>query len=158
MLRLSVDKTEMTLQPGEGVDVAVSFNANVAAITQPGTFTTRLTIGAKTPYRIAPVPVTFVVNSPKTWGKITGTATGVGCTGTSAPLSGATVQISSKTASYTLKTDQSGQYVFWLDVSDSPLTVVAAKDGWAPQTQSVKIKAGDATTADFSLEPDHTCT
>ncbi|MEV0811051.1 S8 family serine peptidase [Micromonospora sp. NPDC050200] len=155
---LSVDKTEVTLQPGESVDVAVSFNANVAEITQPGTFTARLTIGAKTPYGIAPVPVTFVVNPAKTWGKITGTVTGVGCTGKWAPLTGATVQITSKRASYTLKTDQNGQYVFWLDASDSPLTVVAAKDGWAPQTQSIKAKAGKAITADFSLKPDRTCT
>jgi hypothetical protein len=155
---LSEDKTELTLQPGESVSVNVSFNANIAEITQPGTFTAQLSISAKTPYRIAPVPVTFVVNPPKTWGKITGTVTGVGCTGTSAPLTGATVQITSKTASYTLKTDRNGQYVLWLDVSNNPLTVIAAKDGWGTQTRSVKITKGVATMADFSLKPDRTCT
>ncbi|MGW3661109.1 Kelch repeat-containing protein [Streptomyces sp. NPDC005151] len=149
---LSVDKTEVTIQPGQSVDVNASFNANVAAITQPGTFAAQLTVKAKTPYEIAPVPVTLVVNPPKTWGKITGTVTGVGCTGTSAPLTGATVQITSKTASYTLRTDRNGKYVFWLDVRNNPLTATASKDGWEPQTRSVKIMAAKATTADFSLK------
>ncbi|WP_327242951.1 carboxypeptidase regulatory-like domain-containing protein [Streptomyces sp. NBC_01320] len=155
---LSEDKTELTLQPGESVNVNVSFNANIAEITQPGTFTAQLSISAKTPYRIAPVPVTFVVNPPKTWGKITGTVTGVGCTGTSAPLIGATVQIASKKASYPLKTDRNGQYAFWLDVNNNPFTVTAAKEGWAPQTQSVRIGPGKTTTVDIALKPDPTCT
>ncbi|GAA3378059.1 hypothetical protein GCM10020367_56100 [Streptomyces sannanensis] len=156
---LSVDKAGVTIQPGESVDVNVSFNANVAEITQPGTFTAELTIGAETPYGAIPsVPVALTVNPPKTWGKITGTVTGVDCTGTPALLRGVTVQITSKTASYTLKTDENGKYVLWLDVSNNPLTVIAAKDGWATQTRSVKVKQGMATMADFSLKPDHTCT
>ncbi|MFH8473977.1 carboxypeptidase regulatory-like domain-containing protein [Streptomyces sp. NPDC018000] len=155
---LSVDRTEVTIQPGESVDINVSFDANVTEITQPGTLTAQLTVSAKTPYGAIPsVPVALTVNPPKTWGKITGTVTGVGCTGTSAPLTGATVRISSKTASYTLRTDRNGQYVLWLDVSNNPLTVIAAKDGWASQTRSVKVKQGTATMADFSLEPDRTC-
>ncbi|MCW3820761.1 carboxypeptidase regulatory-like domain-containing protein [Micromonospora sp. DR5-3] len=155
---LSADKTEVTLQPGESVDVTVSLNANIAEITQPGTFTAQLSISAKTPYRITPVPVTLVVNPPKTWGKITGTVTGVGCTGTSTPLTGATVRITSKKATYTLKTDKNGQYVLWLDVRNNPLTVTASKDGWAPQTTSVEIEPREAITANFSLKPDPTCT
>ncbi|WP_345044226.1 Kelch repeat-containing protein [Streptomyces sannanensis] len=155
---LSEDRTDVTIQPGESVDVTVSFKADVAEITQPGTFTAQLTISAKTPYAIAPVPVTFVVNPPKTWGKITGTVTGVGCTGTPAPLSGATVQILSKTASYTLRTDRNGQYVFWLDVGNNSLTVIASKDKWATQPASVKVKPGMTTMADFSLKPGYTCT
>ncbi|MGW3660720.1 S8 family serine peptidase [Streptomyces sp. NPDC005151] len=156
---LSVDKTEVTIQPGDSADVNVSFNADIAEITQPGTFTAELTVSAKTPYGSIPsAPVTLTVNPPKTWGKITGTVTGVGCTGTSAPLTGATVQITSKAASYTLRTDRNGKYVLWLDVSNNPLTMIAAKDGWASKTQSVRIRQGEATTVDFSLKPDRTCT
>ncbi|MFI1092451.1 carboxypeptidase regulatory-like domain-containing protein [Streptomyces sp. NPDC020917] len=149
---LSLDKTEVTIQPGESVDVNASFNASIADITQPGTFAAQLTIGARTPYGAVPsVPVALTVNPPKTWGKITGTVTGVGCTGTSAPLPAATVEITSNTASYPLKTDRNGQYAYWLDVRNNPLTVTASKDGWAPQTRPVEIKPGKAATADFPL-------
>ncbi|WP_405687748.1 carboxypeptidase regulatory-like domain-containing protein [Streptomyces sp. NBC_01387] len=156
---LSVDKTEVTIQPGKSADVNVGFDANVAAVTQPGTLTAELMVSAKTPYGAIPsVPVSLTVNPPRTWGKITGTVTGVDCSGKSAPLTGATVQITSKRASYTLRTDRNGQYVFWLDAGNSPLTVIAAKDGWATQTRSVKITKGRVSKADFSLGPDRTCT
>ncbi len=148
---LSVDRTEVTIQPGESADVSVRFDANVAAVTQPGTLTALLTIRAQTPYAIPSVPVSLTVNPPRTWGKITGTVTGVDCSGKSAPLTGATVQITAKAASYTLRTDRNGQYVFWLDAGNSPLTVTASTDGSVPQARSVRIKAGKATTADFSL-------
>jgi N-acetylneuraminic acid mutarotase len=155
---LSEDSAEVTIQPGDSANVTVSLNANVDAITQPGTFAGQLTIGAKTPYGVSPVPVTLTVNPPKTWGKITGTVTGAGCTATPAPLAGATVQIQASKATYTLKTDQKGQYVLWLDVRNNPLTVIAAKDGWAPQTESINMVRGKTTTADFALKPDHICT
>ncbi|MER6102671.1 carboxypeptidase regulatory-like domain-containing protein [Streptomyces sp. NPDC001832] len=155
---LSVGKTGVTLQPGESVDVPVSFNADIAEITQPGTFTAQLLISAKTPYGIAPVPVTLTVKPPKTWGKITGTVTGVDCTGTSAPLAGAAVQITSKNAaSYTLKTDKNGHYALWLDVRNNPLKLTASKEGWASQTASAEIKPSKATTADLSLKPERAC-
>jgi hypothetical protein len=154
---LSEDKTDLTLQPGDSATVTVTLNANIATITQPGTYTAQLTISAKTPYTVAPIPVTLVVNPPKTWGKITGTVTGAGCTGTPGPLTGATVAISSGQASYTLKTDKNGQYVLWLDTRNNPLTLIAAKDGWTPQTTSVKIAKLKTTTTNFTLKPDHTC-
>ena len=83
--------------------------------------------------------------------------TGAGCTGSPAPLTGATVQIDSWAASYTLKTDKDGRYALWLDVRNNPLTLIVAKDGWAPQTRTVKITKLASTTADFALKPDHTC-
>jgi N-acetylneuraminic acid mutarotase len=154
---LSQDTTQVTLQPGVSADITVTLNANVAMITQPGTYTAQLTISAKTPYTATSIPVTLAVNPPKTWGKITGTVTGAGCTGTPGPLSGATVKISSSNASYTLKTDKNGQYLLWLDTRNSPLTLIAAKDGWSPDTTSVRITRLKTTTADFTLKPDQTC-
>ncbi len=154
---LSEDKTEVTIQPGKSVKVNVTLDANVAAITQPGTYTAQITVGAKTPYAIAPVGVTMTVNPPSTWGKITGTVNGAGCTGSPGPLTGATLQVGSWAAAYTLKTDKDGHYALWLDVRNNPLTLIAAKDGWAPQTRSVKITKLTSTTADFTLKPDHTC-
>ncbi len=154
---LSEDQTQVTIQPGKSAKVNVTLDASTSAITQPGTFTAQITIGAKTPYAIAPVDVTMAVNPPGTWGKITGTVTGAGCTGTPAPLAGATVQVDSWAASYTLKTDKDGKYGFWLDVRNNPLSLIAAKDGWAPQSKTVKIAKLASTTADFALKPDHTC-
>jgi hypothetical protein len=154
---LSEDKSEVTIQPGDSATVTVTLDANVAAITQPGTYSAQLMIDARTPYAISPVSVTFAVTPPKSWGKITGTVTGAGCTGTPGPLSAATVAISSNAASYTLKTDKNGQYVLWLDTSNNPLTVIAAQAGWTPQSTSVKISKQKTTTADFTLTPDHTC-
>jgi N-acetylneuraminic acid mutarotase len=154
---LSEDTTQVTLQPGASADITVTLNANVAMITQPGTYTAELPVGAKTPYTVAPIPVTLVVNPPKTWGKITGTVTGAGCTGAPGPLPGATVEIDSSAANYTLTTDQNGQYVLWLDTRNNPLTLIAANAGWAPQTTSVKVTPSKTTTADFTLKPVHTC-
>jgi N-acetylneuraminic acid mutarotase len=151
------DKTEVTIQPGKSVKVTVTLDANNAAIAQPGTYTAQLTVGAKTPYAIAPVTVTMTVSPPNTWGKIAGTLTGAGCTGAPVPLTGATVQIESWAASYTLKTDTNGQYGLWLDTRNNPLTMIVAKDGWAPQTRVVKITKLTSTAADFRLKPDHTC-
>ena len=154
---LSEDNTDVTVQPGDSATVTVSLNSKIDAITQPGTYTAQLAIGAKTPYPATTIPVTFVVNRPKTWGKITGTVTGAGCTGSPGPLPGATVQIDGRAASYTLKTDKNGQYVLWLDVRNNPLTVSASKDGWTRQTASVKVTPPKTVTTDFTLKPDHTC-
>jgi hypothetical protein len=154
---LSEDNTQLTLQPGASAAVTVSLNANVAAINQPGTYTAQLAISAKTPYTVAPIPVTLVVNTPKTWGKITGTVTGAGCTGTPAPLRGATVTIASSAATYGLTTDKNGQYVLWLDTRNTPLTVIASKDGWISQSASIKIAKSKTTTVDFTLKPKQLC-
>jgi carboxypeptidase family protein len=152
---VSEDKTDVTIQPGDSATVDVSLDAGT--ITQPGTYDAHLTVSAKTPYGTSPLPVSLTVNPPKTWSKITGTVTGVGWVGTPAPLAATTVQINAKAAAYTLKTDRNGQYTLWLDSHDNPLTVIASKDGWTPQTASVKITPQKTTTTDFPLKPDHAC-
>jgi carboxypeptidase family protein len=127
----------------------VSLNAAVPDITQPGTYTAKVTVGTDTPYPVAAIAVSMTVNPPKTWGKITGTVTGAGT-----PLGGATVQINSWAGSYTLKTDASGNYALWLDVRNNPLQVIAAKDGYQPQVKTVKITKGTTTTLSFALLKD----
>jgi hypothetical protein len=146
---LSVSPTSLTLAPGEAATVTVTLNAGVPDITQPGTFTAKLAFGSDTPYSLAPVDVTMTVKPPKTWGKITGTVTSAA----GAPIAGATVQIDTWATSYTLKTDNNGQYALWLDVRNNPLQVIVAKDGFQPQVRTVKIAKGTTTTADFSLKP-----
>jgi hypothetical protein len=93
---------------------------------------------------------------PKTWGKITGKVTGQGCAAT-VPIAGATVQIDTWAAHFTLFTDAEGNYGYWLDRRHNPLTVIVAKDGWQPQTKRVRITAGVVTTVDWTLLPARPC-
>ncbi len=98
--------------------------------------------------------MSLTVNPPSTWGKVTGTVTGVGCTSGSAPLAGATVQINTWAASYTLKTDANGQYGLWLDYRNNPLTLIVAKDGWQPRTGTVNVVKKQTVTSNWALKPD----
>jgi N-acetylneuraminic acid mutarotase len=151
---LSVSPADTTLAPGKSATFTVTLNANVSTITQPGTFTASLAVTAPVPHALPAIPVTFTVNPPSTWGKITGTVTGLGCTSGSTPLAGATVQIDTWAATYTLKTDKNGNYQLWLDVRNNPLTVIVAKDSWQPQTSTVKIVRKQTVTANYALRPD----
>jgi N-acetylneuraminic acid mutarotase len=143
---LSESPTTLTLAAGKSATFTVSLDAGVPDITQPGTYTAKVSIGTDTPYSVPAIGVTMVVNPPKTWGKITGTVTGNGV-----PLAGATVQITTWATHYTLKTDKNGQYALWLDVRNNPLQLIVAKDGYQPQVKTVKIAKGTTTTANFAL-------
>ncbi|MEV6162672.1 carboxypeptidase regulatory-like domain-containing protein [Streptomyces sp. NPDC052052] len=149
---LSLDSSQFTIAPGATVSVAVSVDASVDEVTQPGEFTARIGIATNTPYAVAAVPVTMTVAPPKTWGKITGTVLGKAADGSTAPLKGATVQIDSWANSYTLITDKDGHYALWLDVRNNPLTVIAAKDGYAPTVTTVKVVRKETVTTDFTLK------
>jgi hypothetical protein len=145
---LSETPTSLTLAAGASATVAVTLNAAVPTVTQPGTYTASLAIGTDTPYSVADVGVTMNVKPPKTWGKIAGTVTTVDGTA----VAGVTIQIDTWANSYTLKTDRNGQYALWLDVRNNPLQVIAAKDGYQPQVKTVKIVKGVTTTLDFQLK------
>jgi hypothetical protein len=151
---LSVSPADTTLAPGKSTTFTVTLNANVSTITQPGTFTASLAVTSPVPHAVPAIPVTFTVNPPSTWGRITGTVTGLGCTSGSTPLPGATVEIDTWAATYTLKTDQNGDYQLWLDVRNNPLTLIVARDGWQPQATTVKIIRRQTVTANYSLSPD----
>jgi N-acetylneuraminic acid mutarotase len=145
---LSATPTSLTLQPGASATVAVTLDASVPTVTQPGTYTAALTFGSDTPYPVSNVDVTMTVKPPNTWGKIAGTVKAADGT----LLAGVTIQIDTWANSYTLKTDKNGQYALWLDVRNNPLQVIAAKDGYQPQVKTVKIKKGVTTTADYTLK------
>jgi hypothetical protein len=143
---------QLTVQPGASSTVTVSLDASVPEVTQPGDFTAQLTLGSDTPYTLASVPVTLHVAPPKTWGKITGTVLGATASGGTAPLAGATVQIDSWTAAYSLTTASDGSYALWLDTRNNPLTVIVAKDGYQPTVATVKIQKGVAVVSNFPLK------
>ncbi|WUJ71395.1 S8 family serine peptidase [Kribbella soli] len=146
---MSLDKTEATLAPGQSTTVKVTLTANVD---QPGAYTGAVTIGENTPYNVAAVGVTMNVTPPNTWSKLLGTVTGVSSSGATAALPGAIVEVDSWAQSYTFITDKDGQYAYWLDRRNNPLTLIAAKDGYKPQTRTTKLVAGTPVTENFALK------
>jgi len=152
---LSESPVEVDLAPGASSTVTVTMDS--ATLTQPGEYDATLLATADTPYPAVAVPVAFTVKPPPTWAKIQGTVSGKPCTGNAAPIAGATVEIDSWAASYTLTTDKDGRYALWLDRRNNPLTLIAAKDGWAPQTRTVRVTVGTPLTSDFTLKPAKAC-
>jgi len=151
---LSESATSVTLAPGKSATVTLTFNAADASIVQPGSYTASLLADSDTPYRIASIPVTMTVAPPKTWGEIAGVVQYTNAAGALVPIAGATVQIDTWAAHYTLHTDTTGAYALWLDVRNNPLTVIAAKDGYQPQAVTVKIKKGKTVIETFTLLKD----
>ncbi|MFI8005205.1 carboxypeptidase regulatory-like domain-containing protein [Streptomyces sp. NPDC086010] len=149
---LSTDTERFTLQPGASKTVTVTLDASVPGITQPGDLSAVLALDSDTPYGIRKLPVSLHVSPPKSWGKITGTIRGVQRDGTAKPLAGATVQITTWAASYSLRTAADGTYSLWLDSRNNPLQVIAAKDGYQPAAGTVKITKGAVVTGDFTLK------
>ena len=151
---LSESATTVTLAPGASGTFQVTADASDASITQPGGYTASLSLASDTPYPLTALPVTMTVKPPATWGKLAGVAEYTDASGALVPLAGATIQIDTWTAHYTLHTDINGNYGLWLDYRNNPLTVIAAKDGYQPQVQTVTIKKGATSTVKFVLLKD----
>ncbi|NMO50103.1 hypothetical protein HH310_02700 [Actinoplanes sp. TBRC 11911] len=146
---LSIASKQVTVPARGSATVAVTMDASVPQITQPGAYAATLRFTGDTSDAMASVPVSLTIAPPKTWAEVTGTV--LGSPG-SAPLGGATVQIDSWASDYTLTTDKNGHYQLWLDARNSPLTVIVAKDGYQPTVATVKIKKGDLVAHDVTLK------
>ncbi|HEX5543309.1 MAG TPA: hypothetical protein VFX60_17435 [Micromonospora sp.] len=151
---LSASSTSATLQPGQSVTVTVTMDATTAVgVLQPGVYSAQFGVKSDTPYTVAPIDVKMTAQPPKDWGKLTGVVTGVDCRGQVNPVAGAIVQVNSKKGwTVTLKAGTDGRYAVWAP-KDNPVEVIAARDGWIPQTRTVNLKAGETTTVDFALSP-----
>jgi hypothetical protein len=145
---MTINRTSATLAPGESVTVRVTMDPNVA---QPGTYTASVAIGEDAPGTVEPVAVTMNVTAPGSWGKLAGTVSGRACSGTVAPLSAATLQVDSWSGSWTFTTESDGSYAYWFNAAANPLTLIAAKDGYSPQSRQVRLYRGEETRADFTL-------
>jgi hypothetical protein len=151
---LSLSQDSITLAPGASANVTVGYDASDAAVTQPGTYTASLTPSTDTPYRSPSVGVAMTVAPLSTWGKLAGTVRYADSSGALHPIAGAVVRVTAGAVSYTLHTDDQGRYGYWIDVRNNPLTVIAAKDGYLPQTAQIKLKKGAVTSKDWVLEVD----
>jgi hypothetical protein len=146
---LSVSPSAATVAPGESVTVTVTMDSAVA---QPGTYTAGIGIVEDTPVSVDPVAVTFTVTPPKAWGKLMGVVNGTSCAGATAPLGGATVQVDSWAGSWTFSTESDGSYAYWFNAGANPLQLIAAKDGYQPQTKTVRLAKGKTVRGDFTLK------
>ena len=99
-----------------------------------------------------PVDVTMMVTPPAAWGKLVGTVSGRSCAGAVSPLAKATVQVDSWAGSWTFDTESEGAYAYWFNTGANPLALIAAKDGYAPQTRTVRLIRGEETRANFTLK------
>ena len=146
---LEIDTTSATLEPGDSVRVTVTMDPNVA---QPGVYTAGVSISDDAPGSAGPVSVALTVTPPPAWGKLRGTVSGVSCTGATAPLAGATLQVDSWAGSWTFTTGSDGGYAYWFNVRHNPLQLIAAKDGYKPQTKKVRLVRGTTVTGNFALK------
>lgn len=146
---MTISRTSATLAPGESVTVRVTTDPRVA---QPGTYTAGVAITEDAPGSVEPVAVTMNVTAPLTWGKLVGTVQGSSCTGTTAPLPGATVQVESYAGSWTFSTESDGTYAYWFSTAANPLDMIVTKDGYVPQSRRVRLYKGEETRADFTLK------
>ncbi len=145
---MSINRSATTLDPGESVTVRVTMDPDVA---QPGTYTASVAIAENAPGSVDPVAVKMRVNAPSTWGKLAGAVSGRSCAGAVAPLPGATVQVDSAGGSWTFNTEADGSYAYWFHTGFNPFTLIAAKDGYTPQSRKVRLVRGEEIRADFTL-------
>jgi len=141
-----------TVSSGGNTPVVLGFDA--AYVDQPGEYHAELIVKNDTPYGKFSVPVTMTVTAPQSWGKLTGTVTGLGvCDGDPAPLEEAEVLVESATTGETwlVTTDVSGTYHLWLDQAHSPLTVTVSAPDYYGQATGVVVRQGQTTVLDFNL-------
>lgn len=148
---LSESSTTLTIAPGASASFTATLNAGDPSVTQPGVYTASLDLAANTPYSIPSIPVSLTVKPPASWGKITGVVQYTNSAGQLVPMAGATVQVDTWAADYTLHTDADGTYGLWLDRRNNPLTVIAAQNGFQPAVKTVTVKAGKTITVTFTL-------
>ena len=135
-------------------NTSITADFDAAYVDQPGEYHAELIVRNDTPYGRFNIPVTMTVTGPASWGKLTGTVTGLGaCDDDPAPLEGAEVQVESAATgqTWTVTTDVSGTYHLWLDQGQSPLTVTVSAPDYYGQEDGVVVTQGETTVLDFDL-------
>ncbi len=147
---LALDKTEATLAPGESRPPSRSASPRLSTSRAPTP--AAVTIGENTPYSVDAGRRQDERHAADHLGQDPGHGDrGQQAPAPRAPLPGATVQVDSWAQSYTFTTDAGGKYAYWLDIRNNPLTLIAAKDGYKPQTRSTELLADEPITEDFAL-------
>ena len=133
--------------------INVMYDASVPEVAQPGDYIAQIQVRDGTPYELDNINVVMTVNAPASWGKVSGTVTGLArCDASGAPLHKATLTIGTAT----LKTAVDGTYSYWFPNGSYPLDI--AVNGYVAQSMNVTVNAGQTTTQDITLRPTVPCT
>ena len=148
---LSASPITGTLAADTGLQV-VDVTMDAAQVNQPGVYYAGLK--AKTddpvnPFRTIAVTMTVPVNPGM--GKLNGIVYTQGaCDITPAPLADASVNLTDGVFNWTLSTDASGYYQFWVETT-APLTVTASAADHLPDQAVVSVPASVTVTHDLHL-------
>jgi hypothetical protein len=138
-----------TLEPGQSAKVQVGLDSG--RVDQPGTYTARVIAYSSTPYDEPRARVSLKVTPPPSWGRITGTVTGVTCDNETVPLEGAFVVIDGSEYDVTLVTGPKGGYARWMAASNNRLTMLSSAKGYPSESKNARIVEGQTVVRNFEL-------
>ncbi|RLD98804.1 MAG: hypothetical protein DRI92_03340, partial [Aquificota bacterium] len=143
--------------PDSAFVVDAVFDAGVSEVEQPGEYYGVLTLNSDDPVSDSiAIPVTMTVTAPATWANVRGTVIGVdGCGNNPVPLDDAQVLLVAQGSAglpFTLTTDVSGTFTYWLDEAWGPLNIYVTYPGYEDgEMLNVVITGSETITANFTL-------
>ena len=149
-----------TLTTGTSQDIQIGWDASVAQIAQPGTYTATLKIDNNDPAtQNAVLPVALTVLPAANQGFLTGVVSTTGvCDVNLVPINGAAVAIQGNAGfAITVTTNASGQYGYWLDDSQSPYTATVSYADHPTTSYGVNVTGGVTTTQNYTLRLQKAC-
>jgi uncharacterized repeat protein (TIGR01451 family) len=154
---LAVAPTSGALAPSAVRNLNAVFDG--ASFHQGGSVTAPILVLHDTPYSIAPLTASLTVETPASFGTLSGSVASMGrCDANPAPLGGATVLIQGQTASVQTTTNGSGQFSWQLDSAQAPFSITAIAPGHKlGQASGISLTAGGSASADLDLRAELPC-
>lgn len=149
-----------TLGTNASQNIQIGWNASVADIVQPGTYTATLKIDNNDPnMQNTVLPVALTVLPSASQGFLTGVVSTTGiCDVNPAPINGAQVYLEGSGGfTQTLLTSNGGTYGYWLDSAQNPYTVTVSYADHPTTSVSVNVTGGVTTTQNFTLRLQKAC-
>ncbi|NTU62156.1 MAG: carboxypeptidase regulatory-like domain-containing protein [Chloroflexi bacterium] len=149
-----------TLAQSASQNIQIGWDASVADITQPGTYTATLRINNNDPAaQNTALPVALTVLPASNQGYLTGVVSTTGvCDVNLAPVNGVPIFIQGSAGfGVTVTTDAAGQYGYWLAAAQSPYTATVSYPDHLTTAYSVNVSVGVTTTRNFTLRLQKPC-
>jgi subtilisin family serine protease/PKD repeat protein len=142
---------------GDSAAIAVTFDASVPEVDQPGNYHAQLQVRDDSPYGPASIPVTLTVLAPASWGRLSGVVYSLGyCDAHTSTLQGADLLIEAGDGqTVTLRTGSSGGFVRWME--QGPYTVTVSAAGHLAQSFVASITPGGSLVHDIYVRADQPC-